>query len=75
MCADGLSKGMEVVDKHMKPGLSRKELIFSAGYAQGRIHGLQEGGKISQAEMDAALFVLDNRFKKLYRRTLLGVFT
>ncbi len=74
MSVDDLSKGMEMVDKHLREGMSPRELDYSAGYAQARIHGLYENGKITAEEKEAALITLDNQHKKLRRRALLGVF-
>lgn len=61
----GLSKGMDVVDKYMRPGMNPSALDFSAGYAQARIHVLYENGEITENEMLAALTTLDNQHRKL----------
>lgn len=67
----GLSKGMDIVDKYMRPGMNPKALDFSAGYAQARIHGLYESGQITRNEMEAALFSLNDQHEKLRRKALI----
>lgn len=70
----GLSKGMDMVDKYMRPGMNARALDYSAGYTQARIHGLYEKGEITADEQEAALLTLDNQHKKLRRKALLGLF-
>lgn len=67
----GLSKGMEIVDKYMRPGMNPKALDFSAGYAQARIHVLYENNEISKEEMEAALFSLNDQHEKLRNKALI----
>ena len=70
-CVSGLSKGMEIVDKYMRPGMNPKALDFSAGYAQARIHVLYENSEISKEEMEAALYSLNDQHEKLRNRALI----
>ena len=66
----GLSKAMSIVDEYMRPGLNERAVDFSAGYAQARIQMLYEEGSITKAEMEAALFTLENQHDKLYRKAV-----
>lgn len=70
----GLTKGMELVDKYLRPGMNPSALDFSAGYAQARIHGLYESGEIKKEEMEAALFTLNNQHEKLRTNALKQMF-
>lgn len=64
-CVSGLSKGMDIVDNYMRPGMNPSALDFSAGYAQARLHELYENGEITENEMEAALCTLNNQHEKL----------
>lgn len=61
----GLSKGLDMVDKYLRPGMNPGALDFSAGYAQARIHVLYEYGEITKNEMEAALHTLNVQHEKL----------
>ena len=69
----GLSAGLDIVDKYLRPGMNPDALDFSAGYAQARIHGLYETGQITKEEMEAALFTLHDHHEKLRRRAMIEI--
>ena len=69
--ATGLSKAMDIVDKHIHLGMTVRALDRGYGQAYAEIRMAYLDGEVTENEAYAAISALDNHYDKLRRQSLL----
>ena len=64
----GLSKGLEVVDNLMVPGLCIKALDQNYGRAEITLKLMHQNNELTANELGAALITLNNQYDKLRKK-------
>lgn len=64
----GLSKGLEVVDNLMVPGLRVKALDQNYGRAEMALKFMYQNNELTANELGAALITLNNQYDKLRKK-------
>ena len=64
----GLSKGLEVVDNLMVPGLRVKALDQNYGRAEMALKLMHQNNELTANELGAALITLNNQYDKLRKK-------